>query len=330
MRVVGQTNVPDHLRRRRHGDGVPVERRHRCGDDAGGLRDDTGPRRSSHSLTSSFAISSPTPRVLSFRLPILPTSSCSAGRMPALLDWLRNFTGPSLAAILTTYVALRLTQRPALAAKVAAIKDAPALAVGGKLAAIGIALTVVVLLSVSALDRPLGLPTFCAAVSLTAVVLLIARRSPLPILKDVSWGVLPLVAGLFVVVAGLKSNRRVVGAGAQPARRCRGVAASDVVGHRHRRCCCLQPRQQSAGGSDRVGHRSCCAFAAAGGRRDYGSASISGRKSTHDRLARHHSVADRTAPGGRERYGSSVSELGFIVMPRRSCCRCLPCRRFPP
>jgi ABC-type molybdate transport system permease subunit len=36
-----------------------------------------------------------------------------------------------------------------------------------------------------------------------AVVLVIARQSPLPILKDISWSVLPLVAGLFVVVAGL-------------------------------------------------------------------------------------------------------------------------------
>jgi arsenical pump membrane protein len=38
---------------------------------------------------------------------------------------------------------------------------------------------------------------------LTAIVLVIARQSPLPILKDISWSVLPLVAGLFVVVAGL-------------------------------------------------------------------------------------------------------------------------------
>jgi arsenical pump membrane protein len=60
-----------------------------------------------------------------------------------------------------------------------------------------------VLLSASAFDRPLGLPTFCAGASLTAIVLVIARQSPLPILKDISWSVLPLVAGLFVVVAGL-------------------------------------------------------------------------------------------------------------------------------
>jgi arsenical pump membrane protein len=141
----------------------------------------------------------------SFVLPIANPANLVVfgGRMPALSEWLRYFTGPSLVAILATYVVLRLTQRPALDAKVAAIKDAPSLTLGGKLAALGIALTVVVLLSASAFDRPLGLPTFCASASLTAIVLIIARQSPLPVLKDVSWSVLPLVAGLFVVVAGL-------------------------------------------------------------------------------------------------------------------------------
>jgi arsenical pump membrane protein len=144
----------------------------------------------------------------SFVLPIANPANLVVfgGQMPALSEWLRCFTGPSFVAIVATYVVLRLTQRPALDAKVAAIKGAPPLTLGGKLAAIGIALTVVVLLSASAFDRPLGLPTFCAGASLTAVVLVIARQSPLPILKGVSWSVLPLVAGLFVLVAGLNQT----------------------------------------------------------------------------------------------------------------------------
>jgi arsenical pump membrane protein len=102
---------------------------------------------------------------------------------------------------------LRLTQRRALEAKVAAIKGAPPpLTFGGKLAAVGIALTGVVLLSASAFGWPLGLPTFCAGVSLIAIVLVIARQSPLPILENVSWSVLPLVAGLFVLVAGVNQT----------------------------------------------------------------------------------------------------------------------------
>jgi arsenical pump membrane protein len=144
----------------------------------------------------------------SFVLPIANPANLVVfgGQMPALSEWLRYFAGPSFVAILATYVVLRLMQRPALDAKVATIKAAPPLTSGGKLAAIGIALTVVVLLSASALDRPLGLPTFCAGACLTAIVLVIARQSPLPILKDVSWSVLPLVAGLFVLVAGLRQT----------------------------------------------------------------------------------------------------------------------------
>jgi arsenical pump membrane protein len=144
----------------------------------------------------------------SFVLPIANPANLVVfgGQMPALSEWLRYFAGPSLAAILATYVALRLTQRPALAATVAALKDASPLTPGAKLAAIGIGLTAVVLLLASAFDRPLGLATFCAGASLTAVVLVIARQSPLPILKDVSWSVLPLVAGLFVLVAGLNQT----------------------------------------------------------------------------------------------------------------------------
>jgi arsenical pump membrane protein len=144
----------------------------------------------------------------SFVLPIANPANLVVfgGQMPALPEWLRHFAGPSFVAILATYVVLRLTQRRALDAKVATINGAPALTLGGKLAAIGIALTVVVLLSASAFDRPLGLPTFCAGASLTALVLVIARQSPLPILKDISWSVLPLVAGLFVLVAGLNQT----------------------------------------------------------------------------------------------------------------------------
>jgi arsenical pump membrane protein len=61
----------------------------------------------------------------------------------------------------------------------------------------------VVLLTASALDWSLGLPTFVAGTVVAALVLLIGRRSPWPVLRDISWSVLPLVAGLFILVEGL-------------------------------------------------------------------------------------------------------------------------------
>jgi len=40
----------------------------------------------------------------------------------------------------------------------------------------------------------------------TAIVLLIVRKSPLVVIRSVSWAVLPLVAGLFVLVEGLNKT----------------------------------------------------------------------------------------------------------------------------
>ena len=141
----------------------------------------------------------------SFVLPISnPANLVVFGEaMPPLLHWLRLFALPSLAAIVATYVALRFTQRHALAASVASVETIAPLSLGGKLAAAGIVTTAIVLTAASALGRDLGGPTLISGAIVTALVLLIARQSPLPILRDVSWSVLPLVAGLFILVEGL-------------------------------------------------------------------------------------------------------------------------------
>jgi arsenical pump membrane protein len=141
----------------------------------------------------------------SFVLPISnPANLVVFGaQMPPLSQWLHHFALPSLLAIVATYGALRLTQRHALDATVAAADTIPPLPSGGRLAAFGIAATAIVLLAASALGRDLGLPTFIAGAAVTIVVLIMRRQSPLPILRDISWSVLPLVAGLFILVEGL-------------------------------------------------------------------------------------------------------------------------------
>ena len=141
----------------------------------------------------------------SFVLPISnPANLVVFGQqMPPLGDWLRIFALPSVVAIVATYLALRLTQRDALDSTVATVDGITRLTLGGKLAAFGIAMTAIVLLAASAMGRDLGLPTFIAGATVTAIVLMLGRQSPLPVLKDVSWSVLPLVAGLFILVEGL-------------------------------------------------------------------------------------------------------------------------------
>ncbi|TLP64819.1 MULTISPECIES: arsenic transporter [Pseudomonas] len=148
----------------------------------------------------------------SFVLPISNPANLVvfASQMPPLLDWLRQFSLPSLAAIVLTYLALRIAQRRQIRQPLALSVDPQPLTSGARLCAVGIGATATLLLGASALDRALGLPTFCAGVATTALIHLQQRRSPMPVLRHVAWGVLPLVAGLFVLVEALAQTGLVV------------------------------------------------------------------------------------------------------------------------
>jgi arsenical pump membrane protein len=141
----------------------------------------------------------------SFVLPISnPANLVVYGsRMPTLLQWLPRYLLPSVLAIVATYLMLRWTQRAELQQPLAALLPRPRLSGAGKTAALGITGTAITLLASSALDIQLGLPTALAG-ALTAVAVLIrSRTTPWTIVKDIPWGVLPLVAGLFVLVQAL-------------------------------------------------------------------------------------------------------------------------------
>ena len=141
----------------------------------------------------------------SFVLPISnPANLVIYGaQMPTLLQWVPRFFLPSLLAVGVTFFMLRWTQRGVLRQPIE--KDVPllTLSAGGKWAALGIGVTAVLLLLVSAFGVQLGLPTAITGALTAAVVLLRGRRSPRTVLSGVSWSVLPLVAGLFVIVEAL-------------------------------------------------------------------------------------------------------------------------------
>lgn len=141
----------------------------------------------------------------SFVLPISnPANLVLYGdHMPPLGHWLALYALPSLLAIVVTYIVLRWTQRDALLQSIRADVPQPELSSGGKAAAWGIAATAIVLLLASASGMQLGLPTACAGALTTALVLIRDRKNPWPFVKDISWGVLPLVAGLFILVEAL-------------------------------------------------------------------------------------------------------------------------------
>jgi arsenical pump membrane protein len=142
----------------------------------------------------------------SFVLPISnPANLVVYGeRMPHLAEWLRQYTLPSIASIVATYVVLRLVLRGALKEEhLERNVPRPKLSHEGRLTAVGIAAIGAVLIGASAMDVQLGLPTFLCGAVTTTLVLILSRQSPLPLLKDIAWGVLPLVAGLFVMVEAL-------------------------------------------------------------------------------------------------------------------------------
>ena len=145
----------------------------------------------------------------SFVLPISNPANLvvyGGGHMPRLATWLAQFGLASVASILLTFVVLRLTQRSDLAGEISRDVKVPELSRGGRVTGAGIVVTALVLLVASSLDWQLGLPTFLAGVATAAVVLILNRLPPWKMAKEISWSVLPLVAGLFVLVAAVEQT----------------------------------------------------------------------------------------------------------------------------
>jgi arsenical pump membrane protein len=144
----------------------------------------------------------------SFVLPISnPANLVVFGdHMPGLLAWLRQFALPSVASILITFLVLRWTQSRMLGQEELEEAEIPEFSGGARATAMGIGATAAVLMTASALGLTLGWPTaLAAALTLLAVSW---RQGELQtrVLGGVSWSVLPLVAGLFVLTEALSQT----------------------------------------------------------------------------------------------------------------------------
>jgi arsenical pump membrane protein len=144
----------------------------------------------------------------SFVLPISnPANLVFYGdHVPPLGQWIGSFALPSLAAIIATYVALRWSEGRKMGSACARNVDQPDLSQGGKLALGGIVLTAVVLTIASAFDKPLGLPTLAMGAITVLAVHARDHAAPWPVMKGISWSILPLVAGLFVLVDAINQT----------------------------------------------------------------------------------------------------------------------------
>lgn len=126
--------------------------------------------------------------------------------VPSLSDWLAQYSLPSALSIVSTFVLLRYLQKKELKESIHFENLLPKLNAGAKTSLIGIGFTSVVLLACSAFDIQLGLPTLLTGIFTSSVVMLRERKNPVPVIKGISWSILLLVAGLFVIVEGLSKT----------------------------------------------------------------------------------------------------------------------------
>jgi len=142
----------------------------------------------------------------SFLLPISNPANLVIfdGHMPPLLKWLGMFLAPSLVSVIITFAALRFVSHKGLAGNITERLSQTMLSTEGRLALGGLVLAAVFLISASALGWPLGAPTCVAALLAAALVSFRDRSIAVKVAKGVSWSVIPLVAGLFVIVESLQ------------------------------------------------------------------------------------------------------------------------------
>ena len=143
----------------------------------------------------------------SFVLPISNPANLVifAKHMPPLARWLSIFTLPSIAAIALTFVVLRLMLRSELEDPIQDLDVPVSLTTEGKLALWGLIFAGVALIGASALGLDLGAPTCGAALVALLIVSWRDRGVFARVARGVSWAVIPLVAGLFVMVQGLEN-----------------------------------------------------------------------------------------------------------------------------
>jgi len=143
----------------------------------------------------------------SFVLPISNPANLVVFRtqMPPLAEWLARFGVPSLLSIVSTYWVLRWCFRRQLRCAIPRDRLPTRLTGNGRLVLIGILLVAAVLLAASAMKMDLGLPTCLSAIAVACFILLRARTNPMKVVRDISWSVLPLVGGLFILVEAIDS-----------------------------------------------------------------------------------------------------------------------------
>jgi arsenical pump membrane protein len=141
----------------------------------------------------------------SFVLPISnPANLVLYGRsMPPLGRWVLTFTLPSLCSIIATFFVLRWRAKTLMRGAVESNVSGPHLSQSGRLTLYGVGFLAAALMTASGLGMNLGAPACLAGLLAAAAVSFADHEVPKDIAKEISWSVIPLVAGLFVIVEAM-------------------------------------------------------------------------------------------------------------------------------
>jgi arsenical pump membrane protein len=143
----------------------------------------------------------------SFVLPISNPANLVifAKTMPPLGKWLNAFLVPSIASITITFIVLRWMSSRDLTGRIEDLQEPVTLSTEGRLALSGLLIACVALVASSAMSIQLGAPTCGAALVAMLMVTWRNHSVPLKVAKGIAWTVLPLVAGLFVIMQALET-----------------------------------------------------------------------------------------------------------------------------
>jgi arsenical pump membrane protein len=142
----------------------------------------------------------------SFVLPISNPANLVvfAGDLPTLGQWIRIFLLSAIAAIAVTFLLLWWRSRGDLRARLQNGIRPAALDAMSRRAGIGVLIGAGALLTTSALGGNVGLAALIAGIMVMVYVARTDWHVMTAAIRNISWGVIPLVAGLFVMVQALK------------------------------------------------------------------------------------------------------------------------------
>ena len=142
----------------------------------------------------------------SFVLPISNPANLVVfeGHLPSLGPWMRIFLAPAVSALAVTFLLLWWRSRGDLSQPMQDGVQPASLNPMGRRAAVGVLLAAGALLATSAMGGPVGPAALLAGI--VAMLFVAGRqwRVMASALRHMSWSVIPLVAGLFVMVSALQ------------------------------------------------------------------------------------------------------------------------------